>query len=156
MSKLWTHKGHPIPRPLWGTKGCLLWFLRRHYNDVIMTTMASQITSLTVVYSTVYSNADQRKHQSSASLTFVWGIHRTGEFPAQGASYAGNVSIWWRHHDNWLCYNATGLRLVHVFEQLRTERDTAHVLHQYIDIKIPGNHPLECPVKTKQQQQNKN
>ena len=48
----------------------------QHYNDVIMTTMASQITSLTVVYSTVYSHADQRKHQSSASLAFVWGIHR--------------------------------------------------------------------------------
>ena len=47
-----------------------------HNNDVIMTTMASQITSLTVVYSTFYSDADQRKHQSSASLAFVWGIHR--------------------------------------------------------------------------------
>ena len=40
-----------------------------------MTTIASQITSLMVVYSTVYSDADQRKHQSSASLAFVWGIH---------------------------------------------------------------------------------
>ena len=38
-----------------------------------MTTMTSQITSLIIVYSTVYSNADQRKHQSSASLAFVWG-----------------------------------------------------------------------------------
>ena len=38
--------------------------------------VASQITSLTIVYSTVYSDADQRKHQSSASLAFVWGIHR--------------------------------------------------------------------------------
>ena len=38
--------------------------------------MASQITSLTIVYSTVYSGADQRKHQSSASLAFVRGIHR--------------------------------------------------------------------------------
>ena len=47
-----------------------------HYIDVMMTTMASQITSLTVVYSTGYSDADQRKHQSSASLAFVWGIHR--------------------------------------------------------------------------------
>ena len=46
-----------------------------HYIDVIMTMMASQITSLTVVYSTVYSDVDQWKHQSSASLTFVWGIH---------------------------------------------------------------------------------
>ena len=47
-----------------------------HYADVIMTTLASQITSLTVVYSNVYSGADQSKHQSSASLAFVWGIHR--------------------------------------------------------------------------------
>ena len=53
-----------------------------HYDDVIMTTMASQITSLTVVYPTVYSDADQRKHQSSASLAFVWGIiHRDRWIP---------------------------------------------------------------------------
>ena len=38
--------------------------------------MASQTTSLTIVYSTVYSGADQRKHQSSASLALVRGIHR--------------------------------------------------------------------------------
>ena len=44
-----------------------------HYGDVIMGAMASQITSLTIVYSTVYSDADQRKHQGSASLAFVWG-----------------------------------------------------------------------------------
>ena len=37
---------------------------------------ASQITSLTIVYSTVYPDADQRKYQSSASLAFVWVIHR--------------------------------------------------------------------------------
>ena len=48
-----------------------------HYNDVIMGTIASQITSLTIVYSTVYSGADQGKHQSPASLAFVRGIHRT-------------------------------------------------------------------------------
>ena len=41
-----------------------------------MGTMASQLTSLTIVYSTVYSGADQRKHQSSVSLAFVRGIHR--------------------------------------------------------------------------------
>ena len=61
----------------------------QHYDDVIMTMLASQITSLTVVYSIVYSGVNQRKHQSSASLAFV----RTGEFPAQMASYAENVSI---------------------------------------------------------------
>ena len=47
-----------------------------HYNDVIMSAMVSQVTSLTIVYSTIYLDADQRKHQSSASLAFVRGIHR--------------------------------------------------------------------------------
>ena len=46
-----------------------------HYNDVIMGTIASQITSLTIVFSTIYLDTYQRKHQSSASLVFVWGIH---------------------------------------------------------------------------------
>ena len=50
--------------------GCL------HYWDLIMGAMASQITSLTIVYSTVHSGADQRKHRSSASLAFMRGIHR--------------------------------------------------------------------------------
>ena len=47
-----------------------------HYNDVIMGSMTSQLTSLAIFYSTVYSAADQRKHQSSASLAFMRGIHR--------------------------------------------------------------------------------
>ena len=65
-----------------------------------MGAIASQITSLTIVYSTVYSDADQRKHQISASLAFVRAGNSpgTGEFPAQIASIAENVSIWWRHH----------------------------------------------------------
>ena len=47
-----------------------------HYHDVIMSAIASQITSLTTIYLIVYSRADQRKHQSSTSLAFVRGIHR--------------------------------------------------------------------------------
>ena len=46
------------------------WVTCVHYNEVIRSAMASQITSLTIVYSIVYSGADQRKHQSSASLAF--------------------------------------------------------------------------------------
>ena len=55
-----------------------------HYSDVTMSTMASQITSLTIVYSTVCSGADQRQHPSSALLAFVRGIHMwpVSEFPA--------------------------------------------------------------------------
>ena len=55
----------------WRFNACLY-----HYGDVIMGALASQITSLMVVYSTVYSAANQIKHESSASLAFVWGIHR--------------------------------------------------------------------------------
>ena len=58
------------------------WKFTDHYGDVTMGAIASQITSLTIVYSTVYSFADQRKHQSSALL----------------ASNAENASIWWRQH----------------------------------------------------------
>ena len=47
-----------------------------HYGDVTIDTIASQITSLTIVYATVYSDADQRKHHSSASLAFVREIRR--------------------------------------------------------------------------------
>ena len=64
----------------WSSHLLLLWTLpstrQIHYNDVIMGTVASKITSLTIVYSTVYSDADQRKYQSSASLAFVRGTHR--------------------------------------------------------------------------------
>ena len=48
-----------------------------HYNYVIMSLMVFQITSLTIVYSIVYSSVFQRKHQSSAPLAFEWGIHRS-------------------------------------------------------------------------------
>ena len=49
---------------------------QHHWCDVKMGMMASQNTSLTIVYLTIHSGADQRKHQSSASLAFVRGIHR--------------------------------------------------------------------------------
>ena len=65
------------------------WLNALHYADVIMATMASQITSLTVVYSSVYSDAEQRKHQSSASLAFVWGIHRDRWIPHTKGQWRG-------------------------------------------------------------------
>ena len=59
----------------WIWKCCLRKGGYLHYNDV-RSKMGSRITSLAIVYSTVYSGADQRKHQSSGSLAFVWGSHR--------------------------------------------------------------------------------
>ena len=47
-----------------------------HPSDGIMSRMASQITSVVLVYSTVYSGANQGKHQGSASLAFLRRIHR--------------------------------------------------------------------------------
>ena len=79
-------------------------FGNSHYGDVIMGTVGSQITSLTIVYSTVYSDADQRKHQSSASLAFVQGIHRgpvnsPHKWPVTRKIFHENDS---RLHSGWL------------------------------------------------------
>ena len=72
-----------------------------HHSDAIISAMASRITGVSVVCPTVCSGADQRKHQSSASLTFMRGIHRwRAKLPSQMASNAENVSIWWRHRDD--------------------------------------------------------
>ena len=64
-----------------------------------MGAIASQITSITIDFSIVCSEADQRKCQSSASLAFVWGIHLAPVNSLhQMAINAEKNSIWWRHH----------------------------------------------------------
>ena len=81
-------------------KTCMLVKLSIYYNDVIMRAMASEITSLTIVYySSVYTGADKKK-QSEHRVTdlCVGNSPMSGEFPTQRASNAENVSIWWRHH----------------------------------------------------------
>ena len=89
----------------------------QHYGDVIMSMMASQIASLTIVYSSVYTGIDQRKHQSSTSMAFVRGIHRwpvnspykgpvtRKMFPFDDAimSNVESVSRSWYHHGANLC-----------------------------------------------------
>ena len=60
----------------WDECRYLGFFLVEHYSGIIMSSIASQITSLVIVHSTVYSGTDQRKHQSSPPLAFVRGIHR--------------------------------------------------------------------------------
>ena len=75
-----------------------------------MSAMASQITSLTIAYSTVYSGADQGKYQSTASLAFVGNSLVTCEFRAQRDSTAEKVSIWWRHNmSTWWFLNSLSL-----------------------------------------------
>ena len=72
--------------------------LLKYYNDVIMDAMASQITGLAIVCSTVHSGADERRRPEAPRH---WPLCRefTGEFLAQMASNAENASIWWRHHE---------------------------------------------------------
>ena len=70
-----------------------------HYIDVIMTTVASQITSLTVFTQPFI----QTQIKENIKAPHYWPLRGeftgTGEVPAQRASYMENVSIWWRHHD---------------------------------------------------------
>ena len=91
------HKG-PVLRNEFPYQGVIMWWNREKYalktcyspckiisechspwlyhNGVIMNTMVSQISGVSIVYLTVCSGADQRKHQSSASLVLVRGFHR--------------------------------------------------------------------------------
>ena len=59
-------------------------FCASDVSDVIIIAIASQITGVSIVCSTICSGADQRKHQSSASLAFVMGIHRWEVSPHKG------------------------------------------------------------------------
>ena len=68
-----------------------------------MGTMASQITGLTIVYSSVYSGEDKRKQKLRTTDLSAGNSPVTGEFPAEMASNAESVSIWWRHHDIVAC-----------------------------------------------------
>ena len=83
---------------------------KTHYSDVIMSAMASQITSFSIVYSTVCSDEDQRKHQSYASFSPV-----TGEFCPPRASNAEKVSIWWRHRATWKRFYGENLIILSIF-----------------------------------------
>ena len=71
-----------------------------HYSDVIMTMMASQITSISIAYSTVFSGADKKKTPKLRATGLCEGYSLvTREFSAQRASNVEKVSIWWRHDD---------------------------------------------------------
>ena len=114
-----------LSRPQWVKEGvcfCMkpsIWYLLTwwqrdkikecHYSDVIISAMASQITDVSIVYRTACLGADQRKH-TKLRLTGLAEENSpvTGEFPAQMASNAENVSIWWRHHgDEWSLWHIT-------------------------------------------------
>ena len=80
-----------------------------HYSDVMMGAMASRITSFTIVYSAVYSSADERQHQSFASLAFVSGLHRwpvnsAHKWPVTRKCFHLMTSSWMQKHHQRLTY----------------------------------------------------
>ena len=86
-----------------GSLAKLAW-ISKHYNDVIISKMASQITSLTIAYSTGLF----RPRSNKTLMLRITGLCEgnspgTSEFSAQRASKTENVSIWWRHHDMSVC-----------------------------------------------------
>ena len=119
-----------------------------HYNDVIMGAIASQITSLTIVYSTVYSDADERKHQSSASLAFVWGIHRwpvnsphkwpvmRKMVPFDDIMSAGHQQPWyWLCRLNWSCFPQERILTADQSQVSRNDRKCKYIYYKISNIR---------------------
>ena len=83
-----------------------------HYNDVIMTTMASQITSLTRLLTQSFIQTQIKENIKAPRHWPLCGeFTGTSEFPALKAGNAENVSIWWHHHDgplHWSIISCTG------------------------------------------------
>ena len=105
-----------------------------HYSDVIMCAIAPKMTSLTIVYSIVYSGADQRNIKLRATGLCAGNSPVTGEFPTQMASNAENASIWSRHHVN-IVYSSILSRSLTVFK-VRTCM-TNYIRHAWAEIWLP-------------------
>ena len=118
-----------------------------HYNDAIMSSMAFQITSLTVVHLTVYFRRRSKKKLKLRVIGLCEGNSPvTGEFHAQRASNPENAYIWWRHHsqhwDRTGCWNISHIKTYYVSsrEIFRYQRmnDEDHQRNTYIDGLVQG------------------
>ena len=135
-----------------------------------MTTMASKITSLTVVYSIVYSAQIKENIKAPRHWTLCGEFTGTGEFPAQRASNAENVSIWLRHYEvkstarhvissrgfvyvPQLCPMSYEAKDFIYLLQIRTKQlkmvETANVLQIYPTDKVLTTTPYNCLLSTK-------
>ena len=99
--------------------------LNEHYSDVIMSAIASQITSLTIVYSTVYSGADQRKHQWSPSLAFVRGIYR---WPVN-SPHIGPVTRAMFQFDDVIMSTQANLTVMYASQESQDSDDTCEIFN---------------------------
>ena len=106
---------------------------KEYDSDVIMSTIASLITSLTIVYSTVYSDADQRKHQSPAPLAFVRGIHRRPvnsphKWPVTRKMFPFDDAIMY----GWIYHLNPQMRVIHTCSQLQKKQNHATTCAYFI------------------------
>ena len=104
-----------------------------------MSAMASQITSLTIVYSTVYSSADQRKRQSSASLAFVRAIHR---WPVNSLHNGPVTRKMFRFDDVIMKYRMSSVQQCKIVESLSAVKNILTFLKTSISL---GNGPNFYP-----------
>ena len=114
-----------------------------HYNDVIMSAIASQITSLTVVclLNRLIRRVSKKTSKLRVTGLCVWNSPVTGEFPAQRASDAENTSIWWRHHGT-------------VFVQQANSKEMTNPSHTAplcadANLLVGSSHRVVCPKKSK-------
>ena len=134
---IWTN-AYPIH---WCIYAALGWdeLTHCHYDDVIMTMLASQITSLPVVCSIVYSDVNQRKHQSSASLAFVREIHRgpvnfPHKWPVTRKMFPFDDVIMWHNESIWQ-YN-----IIHVMDCCLTAPSLYLSQCWFLIIEVRGFH----------------
>ena len=125
----------------WGCSGVPPQPALHHYNDVLMGTMASQITSLVIVYSSAYSGAAKKASKLRVTGLCEGNSPVIGDFPAQMASNAENGFIWWRHRV--MCVVCVGCD-----DQTWYERDNQFAAGIFRDKSIPQllmHWPLASP-----------
>ena len=106
-------------------------YIALHHSDDIMSAMASQITGVSIVYSTVCSGAGQRKHQSSASLAFVKGLHR---WPVN-SPYKGPVTRKMFPFDDVVITATPGTDFNKAISQMRRTKTDHQRCHAFLNIK---------------------
>ena len=116
-----------------------------HYSDIIISATASQITSILIVCSTVCSGADQRKHQSSASLAFVRRIQRR---PVESPNKGPVTRIMFPFDDVIMRYRSYRPVPKHYRTQTRTlcGQFVGYTEHDYFTLQL--NHSVDVLVKT--------
>ena len=127
------------------SKFVTLWSCFLHYRDVIMSAISTQITGVSIVCAIVCLGADQRKHQSSASLAFVRGIHR---WPVDSPHKGPVTQTMFPFDDVIMCHTLVvspwmiGLCAMLTSETLKTKGCHPHWLHPMFSSWQPPMQPV--------------